>query len=241
MNDRNKDDNSTGRILSRREIFSIIGGVAGAGVLGEAEGKESLGLPRCIGRPEQTEGPYFLETNLNRSDIRTEPSDGSISDGIPVSLEFTISRISGQGCVPLGGAIVHLWHCDANGFYSGVQDPSFNTSGKSFLRGYQITNAAGSARFETIFPGWYPGRTVHMHFKIRTSGPAGRGSEFTSQLYFEDTLTDRIFMKEPYRKRGRRSMHNVDDFIFRSGGKDLILSLSANDNGYAGTFEIGLT
>jgi len=198
-------------------------------------------VPACVGRPEQTEGPYYLETNLNRSDIRPEPSDGSVSDGVPISLKFRVSQISGNGCAPLPGAVVHLWHCDANGIYSGVRDPSFDTTGRKFLRGYQITDAAGIARFQTIFPGWYPGRTVHMHFKIRRDTPGRKGSEFTSQLYFEDTTTDQIYKNHPYAKRGRRTMRNANDFLFRAGGENLILALTPNKEGYEGAFEIGLT
>jgi protocatechuate 3,4-dioxygenase beta subunit len=241
MNEREKDDQETGRILTRREVFSILSGVAGAGILGSVAQGSVNPVPGCVGRPEQTEGPYYLETNLNRSDIRSDPSDGSLAEGVPLLLEFRVSRVSGEGCAPLPRAVVHVWHCDAHGVYSGVRDPSFDTTGKKFLRGYQVTDNAGMARFQTIFPGWYPGRTVHMHFKIRTGTPGRKGSEFTSQLYFDDATTDKIYLQGPYSKRGKRHMRNSDDFLFRSGGKDLILTLAPNSTGYAGAFEIGLT
>ncbi len=134
-----------------------------------------------------------------------------------------------------------VWHCDARGFYSDVRDRSFNTAGKKFLRGYQVTDKSGSARFKTIYPGWYPGRTVHIHFKIRTNTASVARREFTSQLYFDDSLTDQVFMKEPYSSRGRRMVRNEEDFIFRAGGKQLILEPRQDGAGYSATFEIALT
>lgn len=240
MDDREKDDRQIGRILSRREVFSFLGGAAGAGVFSAFLQASSGTLPSCVGKPEQTEGPYSLDGMLNRSDVRSDPSDGTISDGIPLSLIFRVSSIGAQGCPPLVGAVVDLWHCDARGYYSGVQDSSFNTTGKKFLRGYQVTDNAGMARFSTIYPGWYPGRTVHIHFKIRTDPSSKAGHEFTSQLYFDDSLTDHVYTLPPYSSRGRRMMRNEEDFIFRMGGKQLMLVLDKDDPGYTSTFDIGL-
>jgi protocatechuate 3,4-dioxygenase beta subunit len=245
MNQREKDDQEVGRFLSRREVVTYLGAAAGFGILGTlAQGStESAGnrmLPQCIGRPEQTEGPYFIDEKINRSDIRTDPSDGSTCEGVPLTIVFHVLRIESPQCLPLSGAIVDLWHCDATGKYSGVRDNAFNTVGKKFLRGYQVTDNSGKARFETIFPGWYPGRTVHIHFKIRTDPVGKRGYEFTSQLYFEDSLSDQIFLRGPYSSRGRRMMRNDDDFIFRLGGKGLILALAPEGEGYSTVFEIGL-
>ena len=243
MNDREKDDQQTGRILTRREVFTILGTAAGAGIFGYPLAQASSTaspVPRCIGRPEQTEGPYFLDTKLNRSDIRSDPSDGSIMDGMPLLLEFHVSQITSRSCAPLPGAVVDLWHCDALGIYSGVQDPHFNTLGKKFLRGYQVTDDAGIARFTTIYPGWYSGRTVHMHFKIRTNPRIQAGSEFTSQLYFDDLVTDHVYTQIPNSNRGQRMMRNKDDGIFHVGGDQLILALTRDGLGYSAMFEIGL-
>lgn len=101
--------------------------------------------PACIVRPEQTEGPYFVDTKLNRSDIRVDPSDNSVRPGVPLRLEFHVSRIAGGACNPLPGAIVDVWHCDAAGVYSDVRDGRFDARGKKFLRGYQQTDADGRA------------------------------------------------------------------------------------------------
>ena len=98
---------------------------------------------------------------------------------------------------------MELWQCNASGHYSGVRDAQADTTGRKFLRGYQLTDAAGIARFKTIYPGWYPGRAVHVHFMIRTAAPGGGREEFTSQLYFDDALSDRIFASAPYSGRSR--------------------------------------
>jgi protocatechuate 3,4-dioxygenase beta subunit len=135
---------------------------------------------------------------------------------------------------------VDIWHCDALGVYSDVQDPGFNTIGQKFLRGYQVTDAHGEARFVTIYPGWYPGRTVHIHFKIRTAPVAQRHFEFTSQLYFDDVLTDRVHAAPPYAANGLRTARNQHDGIFRHGGDQLMLAPTVVAEGYAAAFAIGL-
>jgi protocatechuate 3,4-dioxygenase beta subunit len=112
--------------------------------------------------------------------------------------------------------------------------------GQRFLRGYQVTDAAGAARFTTIYPGWYPGRTVHIHFKVRTDPTAVRSYEFTSQLYFDDALTDVVHTRAPYAGKGQRTMKNSDDRIFSRGGEQLLVAAKESDQGYAATFDIGL-
>jgi protocatechuate 3,4-dioxygenase beta subunit len=191
-------------------------------------------------RPEQTEGPYFVDERLNRSDIRSDPSDGRVRPGTPLALTLAISRLSAGDCQPLPGAQVDIWHCDALGVYSDVKDPAFNTIGQKFLRGYQITDARGEVKFLTIYPGWYEGRTVHIHVKVRTAAQAGRSFEFTSQMYFDDELSNRVYSDAPYATKGKRSARNQDDRIFRRGGDQLMLAPTPVTDGYAATFAIGL-
>jgi protocatechuate 3,4-dioxygenase beta subunit len=143
-------------------------------------------------------------------------------------------------CRPLTSAIVDVWHCDAGGIYSDVRDSRFDTRGKKFLRGYQVTDAKGIAQFDTIYPGWYEGRAVHIHFKIRTDLSSSRAREFTSQLYFDETITDRVHRETPYSHRGRRTTLNEGDFAYRRGGKQLIPTLSKDLQGYRANFDIGL-
>ena len=253
-------------IVSRREVLGFIGGTAAVSLVGCLRGQSAsvestatstqtptrtaiakrcceaqiATTPSCVVRPQQTEGPYFVDEKLNRSDIRSDPSDGSGKKGVPLRLVFHVSRIDGSSCTPLTGATVDIWHCDALGVYSDVTDPSFSTVGKKFLRGNQVTDPNGTVEFVTIYPGWYPGRTVHIHFKIRTDSASRRGYEFTSQLYFDDSLTDQIHAQPPYAAKGQRTLNNDQDGIFRGGGKQLMLQLSKDAQGYVGTFEIGL-
>lgn len=204
-----------------------------------AAAAHAAALPSCVVRPEQTEGPYFVDEKLNRTDIRVDPSDRSVRPGVPLQLQFSVSRISDGRCDALSAAIVDVWHCDASGIYSDVRDPRFDTRGKKFLRGYQLTDAKGTAQFNTIYPGWYEGRAVHIHFKIRADS-ASRGRELTSQLYFDEAITDQVHQQSPYNRRGRRTIFNNDDFGYRRGGKQLIPVLSKDSQGYIAKFEIGL-
>jgi len=240
-----RDDVPVGQVLSRREALGVLGAsglvlLAGGSHERYAWAMSKVGLPSCIVRPEQTEGPYFVDEMLNRSDIRSDPGSGAVKDGTPLDLTLAVSAVRQGSCAPLAGAHVDIWHCDAAGVYSGVEDPGFDTRGQSFLRGYQITNQAGEVRFRTIYPGWYSGRTVHIHFKIRTDPKAERGHEFTSQLYFDDALTTRVLARMPYAaKTGRRDL-NADDTIFARGGDQLLLAPKAAAAGYAARFEVGL-
>ena len=251
------DDHRIGRVLTRRELLwlgggagTALAGVALAGRLPElpleawlpAPATAAAGeLPACVVRPEQTEGPYFVDEKLRRTDIRSDPSDGSVRPGTPLSLAFTVSRIDGGVCTPYEGVLVDVWHCDAAGVYSDVHDPSGDTTGKKFLRGYQVTDAAGAASFVTIYPGWYPGRTVHIHVKLRTEPAAATALEFTSQVYFDDTLTDEAYDAEPYASRGERSTRNPDDAIYTGGGSQLLLTVVPDGSGgYAASFEVAI-
>lgn len=197
-------------------------------------------LPECVVSPELTEGPYFVDEELNRSDIRSNPSDGAIRDGTLLELTLHVFQVRGSDCTALVGATVDIWHCDALGIYSDVRDPGFNTVGQQFLRGYQVTDAQGTVQFTTIYPGWYEGRTVHIHFKIRTVDEAGRQHELTSQLFFDEAFTDSVHSKQPYASKGMRSLRNDGDGIYQEGGDQLLLNLTASDEGYSATFDIGL-
>ena len=237
-------DTPAGPLLSRREVVVFLGATGAAWLMaGSLNPKRvvagTLGPP-CVVRPEQTEGPYFVDERLNRSDIRSDPKDGRVKSGTPLALTLQVSRLGGGDCQPLPGAQVDIWHCDALGVYSDVRDPGFNTIGRKFLRGYQVTDARGEARFVTVYPGWYEGRTVHIHFKIRTVPMAQRSFEFTSQLYFDDGLTDRVHAASPYAARGPRTARNQHDWIFRRGGDQLMLAPTIEADGYAASFAIGL-
>jgi protocatechuate 3,4-dioxygenase beta subunit len=235
---------SSRRLFSRREAL-VLAGVTGAvwlinGKRSPVQAASGTSQSLCVVRPEQTEGPYFVDERLHRSDIRSDPTNGRIKAGTPLILILQVMRLNRSGCFPLQDVQVDVWHCDAMGIYSDVRDPQFNTIGQKFLRGYQLTDPQGTARFMTIYPGWYPMRTVHIHFKIRTAPMAGQRYEFTSQLYFPDELTDRVHTALPYSSKGRRRARNHHDFIFRDGGPQLTLEPSETNGGYAATFPLGL-
>src|ERR687891_1905148 len=117
------------------------------------------------GTPQQIEGPYFVDDMPNRSDIRSETSNGSVEQGIPLQLIIHVYGVSNGSCVPLQGAKLDIWHANSQGIYSGVKD--MGTTEKIFLRGYQMTDNKGTVQFTTIYPGWYEGRAIHIHDKVR--------------------------------------------------------------------------
>ena len=113
------------------------------------------------GTPQQTEGPYFVDGILNRSDIRSDTSTGLLQQGIPLFLVIRVYDVDNGSCIPIKGAKVDIWHANSGGVYSAVNN--IGTNGKNFLRGYQVTDNNGTVRFTTIYPGWYPGRAIHIH------------------------------------------------------------------------------
>ena len=244
------DDDTVGQVLSRREAVTLIG-ASGLALLGarylRAQGSapavgRGAQLAACVVRPRQTEGPYFVDEKLHRSDIRSDPADGSIRPGAPLALTLNVSRVVNGACVPVTGAYVDLWQCDHAGVYSDVTDAQFNTRGKKFLRGYQVTDAKGAASFLTIYPGWYRGRAVHIHFKVRSAPSVTPGYEFTSQLYFDDALTAAVHAKQPYAALGAGRIPNERDGIFRrEGGRSLLVDVAAKGDGYTGSFNLALS
>jgi len=202
-----------------------------------AETTNLTAVPDCVVRPELTEGPYFVDAQLNRSDIRSDPASGAVSEGALLSLAFVVSQVGNNTCTPLAGAMVDVWHCDAAGVYSAVSDPGFDTSNQQFLRGYQVTDGSGRVQFTTIYPGWYSGRTFHIHFKVRTNTTDNQAYEFTSQLFFDEALNDQVHAQPPYAAKGQRNTFNSEDGIFNDL---LLLNVSPAADGYATTFNIGL-
>ena len=245
-------DEHKGRILSRREALATIGGGALAFLAARTMRGATAATPparpllaatssannTCIARPELTEGPYFVDEKLVRSDIRSDAKTGAIKVGVPLELTFNVSQISSAGCAALKGALVDVWHTDAQGLYSDIGNDG--TAGQTFLRGSQTTDAQGIVHFTTIYPGWYRGRTVHIHFKIRAANPSGGTYEFTSQLFFNDDVSDAVFAQAAYKRNARRDQTNARDGIFREGGDGLLLDLKPSGDGFKASFDIGL-
>ncbi len=240
------DDLPIGRVLTRREALGLLGSTGTLLLLGSSAlnaDASRAGKPRypCVVRPASTAGPYYVDEKLNRSDIRGDPSDGTVKLGALLVLIINVSSIAEGSCVPLEGAVVDVWHCDAEGVYSDAVDPNFDTTGKKFLRGYQVTDKNGVAKFITIYPGWYSGRTVHIHYKIRSPASAQSPYEFVSQIYFDEGMSDRIYAKPPYATRGKRNVSNLTDRLYnRDGGRQSMLAVTPSKGGYAGTFDVAL-
>lgn len=240
------DDILIGRLLGRREAMRLLG-AGGAAALGgwriaaAAEQSAPPAAGACVVRPELTEGPFFVDGSLARSDIRANTSTGAIRNGVPLALTFGVSRLAAGRCEPLPGALVHVWQCDAVGVYSGVEDPGTRGADvkDNALRGIQTADAQGRVKFTTIYPGWYRGRAVHIHFKIRTQGPNG-AYEYTSQLFFPETLNDEVHAQSPYAANGRRDTLNQRDGIYRQAGDQLLLQPTKVPSGYDAGIAIAL-
>lgn len=151
-------------------------------------------------------GPCYAET-LERRDV----SEGL--DGLPVRLAFLVVD---ETCAPVDGAVVDIWHTSPQGLYSGRDaDPMCTRADPEALaarwfRGTQTTDARGRTEFDTCFPGWYTGRTPHIHFAVRR----GRDEYVVSQLIFEQALVDEVFATHPvYRPHGAPDTTNAADFI----------------------------
>jgi protocatechuate 3,4-dioxygenase beta subunit len=200
------------------------------------------GLPGCVVRPEQTQGPYWVDEKLDRRDIRADTKTGAVKAGVPLTLEFVVSRVSTGGCQPRADVMVDIWHCDALGVYSDATDPGYSTRGQNFLRGYQRTGADGKASFSTIFPGWYAGRAVHVHYRLRTLDASGKvTSDFASQLFFAEAVIDRVHATTPYNSKGRRDTLNATDSIYKNGGSQMLLTTTGSvAGGLHATFDVGL-
>ncbi|HSL70302.1 MAG TPA: intradiol ring-cleavage dioxygenase [Longimicrobiales bacterium] len=238
------DDILVGQLLSRREALILLGGASlslvGAGSSSSAAERIDTGSPTatCVVRPQLTEGPFFVDERLNRADIRADPATGATRAGVLLTVAFGISRLNGAACTPLPGVFVDVWHCDAAGLYSDVR--ANGTVGQKFLRGYQVTDANGLARFTTIYPGWYSGRAVHIHFKIRTELSNNSAYEYTSQLFFPESLNSTVHAQPPYAGRGQRKVLNSNDGIYRGGGSQLLLDPKATGEGYAAQINLAV-
>jgi protocatechuate 3,4-dioxygenase beta subunit len=215
--------------LTRRGSLAALGGIA-AGVLGwKAETASAgpaavaSGVVSCVLTPELTEGPYYLPNEAVRRNI-TEGRPGT-----PLALRLTV--VDASTCKAIRNAKVDIWHADALGVYSGVQG---NTG--TFMRGIQPTNAHGIALFDTVYPGWYQGRAVHIHVKVHLGGSVVH----TGQLFFPDTLTDAVYKNAPYDTRGARDTRNATDSIYRNGGSRSVLALVKSGSGYVGTIAMGV-
>ncbi|MEU8751974.1 intradiol ring-cleavage dioxygenase [Streptomyces chartreusis] len=241
--------NHKDKSITRRRALAVTGGTVAAGGLAvagyqaafadtatttaeeattaSASASDSSGCMTLMS--SVTEGPYYLDGALVRKDITEGKS------GVPLTLRLTVVDAT-DGCTPVKGAAVEIWHCDAWGYYSGYTTanpggsaPAESEDGSTadddtYLRGYQIANANGVVKFETIFPGWYTPRTCHIHLKVHTGGQKEDGTyeggkvNYTGQLFFDDTIAEEIFTLEPYAKHSGSYTTLDDDMVYDGGG-----------------------
>jgi protocatechuate 3,4-dioxygenase beta subunit len=190
------------------------------------------GAASCTLSRKATEGPYYFDVNSIRSDLREDRL------GTPLRLALRVQNT--KQCAPVSNAIVDIWHCDASGLYSGFETASRGGSGRgrtdeeTYLRGAQVTNAAGIVQFRTIYPGWYRGRTPHIHAKVHLD----KTTALTTQLYFDEQTTKAVYAQEPYARHTGRDRFNADDRIF---DQSLVLTLRPETGGYLGIMSFGIS
>lgn len=252
--------------INRRVVLASSAGAAAAGLAATRLGVRAQTAedpldaveiaPVCMLVAEMTEGPYYLEGDLVRRDI----TEGK--PGIPLLLKINVQDAT--ACTPLVNAAVDIWHCDAQGYYSGVasNDPGPDADAETvsevatqvFLRGVQMTDQEGNAEFATIYPGWYTGRTVHIHMKVYVGGEAdeeyiGGNTAHVGQLFFDDLLSDQIYeTAEAYGGRDNsQRTRNDDDNILGDHADEpgFMLTLTpivdgSIDDGFIGTISLGV-
>jgi protocatechuate 3,4-dioxygenase beta subunit len=239
--------------LSRRAFM-----IGGAAAISTAS-RILTAAPRCTLTPEQEEGPYCVDFGKARRDV-TEGKPG-------VPLQLRVALVDAKRCEPLEAAAVDIWHCDATGVYSGFTakgggddagrgfGPPFGGRGgpggrgggrgqgpideTRFLRGIQVTNRQGIAEFATVYPGWYAGRTIHIHLKVHLGGSAGAERyagghvSHTGQLFLPEDITEQIAKMDPYVKHSNvhRTLHSEDNIFRQQGGAQSMLGLERLQKG----------
>src|SRR2546428_2433789 len=218
--------------MNRRKAVGVLGSL----VVASAWGRRVLAQPVCRLTPEQIEGPFYLDQARIREDI----SEGK--PGVPLQLVVRVLEASASWARPQKAA-VNVWQCDALGIYSGYEGAAIAprhvepVDDKTFLRGTQLTDAAGAVRFRTIYPGWYAGRTPHVHLKLRVGAKAA-----TTQLYFPDEVTNAVYARAPYDRHPNRDTTNATDrFLGPIADKSLVMWTMARDgDGYVATATVAL-
>lgn len=237
-----KEERGTQTPLSRRGALTKLGGFAAtalgvgawsalhddeADAAGSGPAGVASGAVTCILQPELTEGPYYIDGEKVRRNI-TEGRPGA-------RLMLRLTVVDASTCKPIKGAGVDIWHADAGGVYSGF---GAGASSRTFMRGIQKTDAGGLAIFQTVYPGWYQGRTVHIHVKVHVGGSVVH----TGQLFFSDAVTDAVYKRSPYAKRPGRSTRNANDSIYVNGGsKSVVAVKSDGKGGYVGRLTTGVS
>lgn len=229
--------------LTRREALAMLG-VGGAALSGvgcgdtatsptpaaDAAAPTGTSGTSCAVAPSETLGPYPSLTDLFRSDIREGRS------GVPLTLTLTVVNVS-SGCSPVAGASIDIWQCDADGRYSEYAQPGYNGQGQTFLRGIQVTDAAGRATFTTIYPGWYMGRATHIHVDVAMTGRSVK----VTQIAFPEGITSAVYRTGVYATRGQNPTTNAGDNVFADSLASELATVTGDPaSGYMATFTVGV-
>ena len=237
-------DHESEATLNRRSAIRTVGGVGAQIILGGCGGKDNpntsegesaeesiLDSPhtkRCVLTPAQVEGPFYLALTGARTKMAVN------QEGIP--LEINLSVVD-QTCQPVKGARVEVWHADARGIYSGFSEQVVDATDQDFLRGDMISDARGQVYFRSVYPGWYPGRAVHVHFKVSVRN----NMRITSQFYFPDQISRAVYQHPIYRPRGVQDTSLARDKFLQSVGQihtNLIASVVHEHAGYLAQMRI---
>ena len=234
--------------MDRRKFITDAGGVILSSFASTVFGESGIAYPNksCAPTTRLTQGPYLLPNSERRSDIRED------AQGVPIKLDLTV--INDLWCTPVSDFVVEIWHCDANGLYSGVDnivfdpntlrvtDQAINMKDKTFLRGHQVTDEQGKVEFTTIYPGWYMPRLSHIHVRLMW-----RDVEWTSldtQLYLPPDIERGVYQTAPYAARGPNPIDVERDILMKGDAdtvKDLTVKLERDGDGFHGRFEIAAT
>jgi protocatechuate 3,4-dioxygenase beta subunit len=245
---REDPDSVLDQALRRREMLVALGGVAGGllwqtgrgawHVANAAADPIASAAAVCVLSPEVTEGPYWISNHLTRRNIVAG------RPGIPLGLYITVVRAS--TCRPIAGADVEVWHADAGGVYSGYGGnvpPSGGgghatpNNSKRFLRGHQRSNSQGRVLFNTIYPGWYRGRTPHIHLKVHVGGSVVH----TGQIFFKDSVSAAVYRRGAYASHGQADTSNSSDMIYgQAGGSRATARVTKHRSGYIGRITVGV-
>ena len=197
----------------------------------------------CIVTADEVEGPYPYvggesANPLDRSDVTAGQT------GVPLTLSFIVVD-AGNNCNVVSNARVDIWHCNKDGYYSGYanQNSSLGTKsyvGETWLRGYQLTDSTGVAKFTTIYPGWYQGRATHIHIEVFVNGVM----EKTTQICFSESINNVVYTSSLYSTHGVNPITNEADSIFGNSTTDLanetVALTGSVSEGYSGSYTIGI-
>ncbi|MEN0056011.1 MAG: intradiol ring-cleavage dioxygenase [Mucilaginibacter sp.] len=197
----------------------------------------------CLVAPTEEEGPFpYASGEINNPLNRTEVTGGQT--GVPLSVSFVVVNTN-NNCNVVAGARVDIWHCNKDGYYSGYgnQPGALGTKsyiGETWLRGYQLTDTSGVAKFTSIYPGWYSGRATHIHMEIFVNNVLKK----TTQMAFPETISDAVHVSTLYASHGVNPTRNASDHVFGNSATDLanetIALTGSASEGYSGSFTIGL-